>query len=183
MTRLFILIGCLAAPVASADVLGLNDYDALFAENADQVTNLDAGTVAIDLGDGILISREGDRLITLDQTAGGAVGCFVRILSQIDAFQQACDAPFTADQMALHAGFLAQVLDFYAANTAPASEIATATQRYRALVDGSLPNAATYCDGDSGITAFMQSVLAPQTQAVVDTMTATPRLPVDNPCL
>jgi len=183
MIRHLTLLGCLMGNMAAADVLGLNDYDALFNDPAIAVTTLDNGSKAIEIDGTVQVNRTETGFTTLDVSQGGAVGCFVRILSQIDAFQAACDDPIEAEFMENHRIYLDRVLQFYAANTSPVSDIATVRDRYDAFVDASTDNARQYCAGDGDVETFMRSVLSASTVATVDTMVATPRLPADNPCL
>jgi len=183
MIRTLTLLCCLSGTAATADILGLNDYDALFADPATEVTILDDGSEAIEIDGQIQISRNDDRITTLDITNTGAVGCFVQILSQIEAYQSACDDPIEAEFMENHRTYLDRILAFYAANTAPVSDVATVRQRYDAYVEATTQNARQYCAGDGQVETFMRSVLAASTAAAVDQMTSTPRLPADNPCI
>ena len=183
MMKYLCIASALAGTAAQADVLGLNDYEALFAAPDAAVAQLEDGTQVISLDDTVQISRDGDRITTLDITDGGAVGCFVRILSQIEAYQTACDSPIEVEVMENHRTYLDQVLSFYADNTFPVSDAQTVRDRYDAFVAGSAANARQYCGGDRDVETFMRNVLRPTTQAALDHMTSIPRLPADNPCL
>jgi len=182
MNRWWAGVVLMASPV-QADVLGLNDYDAMFALEGAEISQLEDGSRVLQLPQGVQVMQSDGRYTSLDTGPLGAVGCFVRILSQIAAYQQACEGPFDADQMGLLEGFLDRSLAFYAANTQPTATLEEARARFDSLVEVSMTNAAGYCSQPGDIATFMQSVLSPQTVAVVDQMLSTPRLPVDNPCL
>lgn len=183
MIRHLLLLCCLCATTAHADLLGLNDYDALFADPANEITQLESGSEAIEIDGQIQISRSENGITTLDISNAGAVGCFVKILSQIEAYQTACDDPIEAEYMENHRIYLDRILTFYAANTSPVSDMATVRQRYDAYVEATTDNARQYCAGDGNVEAFMRSVLQASTAAAVDEMVANPRLPADNPCV
>jgi len=183
MIRHLTLLCCFCTTTAQADLLGLNDYDAMFADPANEITQLSNGGEAIEIDGKTQISRAESRVTTLDISNAGAVGCFVNILSQIEAYQIACDDPIEAEYMENHRVFLDRILTFYAANTSPVSDMATVRQRYDEYVAETTSNARRYCGGDGEVEVFMRSVLEATTAAAVDEMVATPRLPADNPCI
>lgn len=181
--KTMIAFALLSAGTAQADVLGLNDYESLFAAQGAAIEQLADGSEVLSLPADVQVMRSDRGITTLDLGPSGAVGCFVRILSQIAAYQAACDDPFDAGQMARLADYRDQVLTFYAANAQPAADLTEARARFDALIAASVPNTTQYCGGDSDIRPFMDSVLSPDTADVVAAMIEVPRLPADNPCL
>lgn len=182
MRWIFGALLALATP-AAADVLGLNDYDALFAADGAEIATLADGSEVLSLPGPVQVMRSDQGITTLDGTDGGALGCFVRILSQIAAFEAACDAPFDADQRARLESYRDRALDFYAANAQPPVTPQDARARFEALVEASSEAAARYCEAGAGVRDFMDTVLSDGTAEVVARMTEVPRLPADNPCL
>lgn len=173
----------LCCGTVQADVLGLVDYDALFAANADAIEVLANGAEAIELPGGVFVSRQDGQIVTLDQSNGGAVGCFVNILAQIESYQMACDVSLDAGQAARLEIYRTQALTFYAANVSPTVTLDTARARFDTLRDRSQYASGAFCDPDGNIALFLNSFLDEATQEVLDRLTEVPRLPASNPCL
>ncbi|MEJ6396873.1 hypothetical protein [Yoonia sp. 208BN28-4] len=182
MIRFYAPAFVLCAGLAQADVLGLNDYDALFAANADAIEELANGAEAIALEGGIFVSRQDGDVVTLDQSEGGAVGCFVSILAQVDSYVATCDVTLEADKAARLERFRTSALTFYGQNTSPQATPEAVRTSYDALRDASPYNSGDFCDAEGNIAAFIPSFLGDSTDEVVDQMIAVPRLPASNPC-
>ncbi len=184
MKRLAIIAALCAGP-AFADPLDLNDYAALFADNADKVQVVSPARSILQLEDITILhdTNEARQYTGLDESGEGAVGCFVSILATIESALQACEVALPADQTAIQATYLDEALSFYAANTSPPSTRETVQDRFDALVASQVQGARPFCENLSIINNLADQIFTADSRAEIDGMMSLPRLPVSNPCL
>ncbi len=184
MKRLAIIAALCAGP-AFADPLDLNDYAALFADNADNVQVVSPARSILQLEDITILhdTNEARQYTGLDESGEAAVGCFVSILATIESAMQACEVSLPAAQAELQATYLDEVLSFYAANAVPVVDQATAQTRFDAFVASQIEGARPYCSNLDVVTNLADRLFNPDSRAEVSGMMSKPRLPVSNPCL
>lgn len=185
----------LTAVPADADGLsGLIDYEALFAQHADDVvTFLDTPGLPhreLVLDGGILLREmgpEGNRsFVGIDQS-GQAVGCLLLLMAELRALAAECPDFASAEEAGKLDANIARLSDFYANNLVPprpradmqalvAQGIIERGQRFR----GDDP---AFCASAEQHKPMVASMLSDYFIAALDEALATPRLPVTNPCL
>lgn len=184
MKRWALIAAFVAAP-AMADPLDLVDYADLFAANAADVEEVSEGRSILRLGDQTLIR---DATLPrgyagIDESGVGTVGCYVTILATIESAMQACEAVLPADQATLQAEYLAQALAFYGANTVPVAPTILVEERYNALVSSQIEGARPFCSNLDLVTSLADQIFSAEGVEEIAGMLATPRLPVEFPCL
>lgn len=184
MKRILALLALWVAPVA-ADPLELIDYEALFAENPDQVTTASDNRKVLQMGDIVLLRDQADGIsyTGIDQSGQGAVGCFVSVLASLESALQACEVTLSPEQKAISDAYRAEALAFYAENAFPRVELAEVARRYDALVASEIEMSRPFCSDLSVVTDFSDRLFVDETRAEVEGMMSIPRLPVANPCL
>ena len=187
--RLFACIAVtLTAGNASADPLGLVDYDRLFIKNANNVEVADNGDLVLQLPGNVSLLRQqvgsGGNITAVDFSKIGAVGCAASLYASIEAVAQTCEGTFSADQMARLETYRGELLDYYADNTYPAASRASVQVAYDAYVARVTPNAPGFCESFGGDRKlFYDFMTSAQMRPEFDALLSEPRLPVGNPCL
>ncbi|WP_127114736.1 hypothetical protein [Shimia sediminis] len=171
----------LLSGAAQADPLGANDYAAMFEEYADQVVTDAGGARALERDDGVTVYEtiDGDtRLYAgVDFHKGGPVGCLTSFYAETLSFVQACPdlAPTPNPE------HLARLLVFYAENAAPPADPAVLKARFDALV-AQHSDQITQCVPNSVMIDYAKVLMGEGADELFDTVLATPRLPVTQPC-
>ncbi len=184
MKKLILIATVCAGPVF-AYPLGLLDYDAIFADNADSIAEINDARSILQIGDVTLLrdTNEVQQYTGLDESGEGAVGCFVTILATIESALQACEVSLPDEQAAIQATYLNEALSFYAENAVPAASRETVQERFDALVASQIEGARPYCSNLNVVTNLADQIFTADSRAEIEGMMSLPRLPVSNPCL
>jgi hypothetical protein len=183
MLRWMILV-LLATPATGQD-RQIIDYDALFRDKAAEVvTTQEGGQDArrLALPNGVTVTDTGGGIVAMDQSEGGAVGCLYMIYVDLGDALRACPALGDAASRQRHADYMGRINAFVAANAYPPmslSDMEALTTSYQGRAD------AATCDrfDDADMAGFVENFLGPDAGQFLDKALATPRLPVNNPCL
>lgn len=173
----------LLAGAAQADVLGLTDYDAIFAAEGAVMQTLDDGSSVVALPENVQIMRSDRGITSVDAGPLGALGCFVNVLSNVAAFEVACGGLLDDADRARMDTMLDQIMPFYAANVVPPTTADIAREKFDALIVQEAATAANYCEMTDETRTFLRSVVSDNTAQMVQQMLAVPRFPASNPCL
>lgn len=184
MKHMIVAAAFCAAP-ALADPLDLIDYEAIFAQNANEVEVVSNTRSILQVGDVTLLhdTAEPQPYTGLDESGQAAVGCFVTILATIESAMQACEVDLPEDQAAIQASYTVEALSFYAANAVPAVDIETVRARFDNFVATQIEGARPYCANLDVVTNLADRLFTEDSRAEVSGMISVPRLPVSNPCL
>ncbi|MEM8537756.1 MAG: hypothetical protein AAGF56_07830 [Pseudomonadota bacterium] len=184
MIRALTLSIMLACP-AFADPLDLVDYPAIFAANPDNVETVSEDRRILRLDSVTLIHdpTEPRPYIGIDESGQGAVGCLVSVLATIESATAACEVALPDAQVTFLDEFRAMALRYYAENAQPATDIGTARSRYQTYVASQIESARPLCSNVDLMTDLADRLLSDNGAAQVGAILATPRLPVENPCL
>lgn len=170
------------------------DYARLLEENSSRViTTIDESgqvTRQIDFGDGVVVTCTKDGCVGMDMN--GAVGCAWSIYSALRAVAEVCNIP--EERMAGLVAAHRRLTTFVATNAVPPRSEAEIEGYHRREVelyrtgqgaDGPLDCAEATAPG-SDVMLMLEGVtgqLANEATSEIDTLLASPRLPVMNPCL
>lgn len=164
---------------ALADVLGLIDYDALFAAHADEITRDEGGFERLVIGE-VLLTRYPNQVVSTDLSQHGAIGCFTGLFGIADATVRMCpDLVNPAEQDQLDS-IREKLLAFYEHNVGRPVTAQQVRDGYesRALIRH--PDACS----DPDILMFIDHFARePKTIDTIDQLFDQPRLPAGNPCL
>lgn len=179
-----------ATQTASADPLGLVDYDTLFIKNVANVALSDNGDMVLQLPGNVSLLRQpaetGNRgnITAVDFSKIGAVGCAATLYASIEAVAQTCDGSFTSEQVAQLHTYRGELLDYYADNTYPIASRESVQVAYDAYVARLTPQSPEFCESFGGDRkAFFDFMTSEQMRPEFDALLSEPRLPVSNPCL
>jgi hypothetical protein len=182
----WMVLALLATPAMGQD-RQIIDYDALFRDKAAEVVTeqRDGLTIrTLNLPGNVVVQDTGtsDGIVAFDQSDGGAVGCFLMIYVQLGDALKICPALGTAEDRVRHAAYVSRVNVFVAANAYPPMTVA----ELEGLLDTyAKPTDQAICGrfDDIDMDGFIAGFLGPDMDAQLDKALATPRLPVNNPCL
>lgn len=160
------------------------DFEAVFAAHADQVERSDDGRRKLKTESGVEIRETGSGIVGLDWSEGGAVGCLMRIYTEVAAVARVCDLGLEPAAEARLQERTQRLAAFFAENTLPRMDPgdrdAALEQTLTALAaarQGQCP------DPGSEPQMFMVEMTSEDLDPVLDKALAVPRLPVANPCL
>lgn len=178
----------LAAQTATADPLGLNDYDRIFVKNMQNIELAENGDLMLKLPGNVALLRQDtgvSRNITaVDFSKSGSVGCAATLYASIEAIAKTCEHTFDASQVAMLDTYRGELLDYYAKNTYPSASRQSVQVAYDAYVARLKPKSPEFCAGFGGDReAFFNYMTSDQMRADFDALLSEPRLPVSNPCL
>ncbi|PTW57632.1 hypothetical protein C8N35_110111 [Breoghania corrubedonensis] len=166
---------------ASADPLRLIDYAALFEKYSDRIVRNADGTKSVTLPDGVEIIDTGDGYFGHDPK--GAVGCVAMLFIEIEAAGKRCPDLMDDKQATGFEANKAKLLSYYASNAFPPVPVERAAENYGAIVSTvAARKKQKACDAASldGVRTFLPGLLDVE---ALETLLATPRLPVMDPCL
>ncbi len=175
---------CLAAPGRAQGI----DYGALFALHADKVVRPSPDMQVLELPGPVIVTCRNGRCIGMDQSAHGAAGCALRVLTEIAALDRVC--PDLLDRAARDR--LAAALDtgwrFWADNTVPRQSHAAALALRDDTIDESVRQMQQICPADGSahgqdLRQLALSVTRETQAGRIARAFEMPRLPVTNPCL
>lgn len=169
----------LSTHAAQADVLGLNDYDLIFEENAADIVVGEDGTETLNLPGGVRLSRLNSQLTgAYDLSGEGALGCSVMIMSELQGYQKYCEGPMSDAAVERLDEQMDTVLDFYARNAYPPTDLGRAREAYDTMV-----KSRTGCRADPYILSMLEQFNVAEMSFEADDLDGVDRLPVNNPCL
>jgi hypothetical protein len=185
---------CLTTPAIAQDVQPYIDFDALFADKADQIKPVEGrnGVTKITLPGPVVVFRnetDGAPVYsTVDQTPQGPVACMIEVLASI-ASLETCEGALTDARKEAVANGLDKLASYTADNTYP--PVAAADREdFRAtflaeLASRQAPNARWFCstvNDDEGVALFVQDFADTVAGDGLSELLETPRLPALNPC-
>jgi hypothetical protein len=178
MRGLLAAVAVLVAGAAGAE--DWNDYGLVMQQNAENVVStLDGAggvTLTLDMGDGVTVVCDAEGCI--GQDSGGAVGCMLRIVTELRALAATCPGMADDSRRAGLEGIFDRAGAFAAANAVPPRDWAA----MRAEIDGRAPpNGCPLPGSDADV--MMQALSTPESIAQMDRALERPRLPVAAPCL
>ncbi len=168
------------------------DYEALFELHADRVVDSDRGDFQeLEMPGEVIIDRRGGAgnysYNSADLSEGGAVGCLMLIVSELEAYRRECPAIANEAQSARMENALERVVEFAAENTYPPAPLA----EYRAAFETGIVSKQSRidfsntenCAENDQISSFIGHIYGDSSEALFDDALEVPRLPVLNPCL
>lgn len=180
----WIVLALLASPAMGQDRV-IIDYEALFRDKAAEVVTSNEGGTTVEtlsLPNGVVVQRGNNGIVAMDRGDGGAVGCMFMIYVDLGGALQACPALGTPEERTRHADYMSRINAFVAANAYPTMtvpEVEGVVRSMQARADA--PTCARFEDDD--MIGFIANFLSAEIGPGLDKSLATPRLPVNNPCL
>jgi hypothetical protein len=183
-----LLLALLAAPAMGQD-RAIIDYDALFRDKAAEVVTSDEGGRTVEtlmLPGEVMVRKADDRVVGMDQSEDGAVGCFFMIYVDLGASLQSCSVLGTSEERARYKDYMSRINTFVATNAYRPMTVEEVEGLVRTVQErADAPGCDRFDDEDMKgfIGTFVENFLSAEMGAVLDMSLATPRLPVNNPCL
>lgn len=169
----------LSPTLGRADVLGLNDYDAIYEENQSSIVMDADGIERLDLPGGVVLTwQDGDLTQARDRSGDGALGCYVLIMVEFQSYLANCEVSSTPAEIAQFDRYMDGVLAFYARNASPPSDLNNARMKY-----GGLVARRTHCTADASMQPMFDGISKAFMSTPVAEFNEVDRLPVNNPCL
>lgn len=163
------------------------DYDLLFERHADEVQHPAPGEDWLELPGPVIVQRRDGMVTAIDQSAAGAAGCAVRVLTAGAGLARLCPGMLDEAQTARLQRLLLLGWRFQAANTVPAMSEAEMAEAMAMQLDAHAEWLGVCPPDDSAhgqdIAQMLRSILRAENEARVEEIFAEPRLPVTNPCL
>lgn len=176
-----VAIMALAGPAAADPWI---DYELVMEQNADRVVTetLADGTLlrTLDLDDGTRIRCTPDRCFGVNDS--GAPACLLEMIASTYVMAQACPWSFATGNPSDLARRIEALGRHIAANAVPPRDWAVEGPVYMARIRERYDRPGV-CDISAGHRFFLDHLASPAMDATIAAMTATPRLPVWNPCL
>lgn len=170
------------AAAASADPLGLVDYDAIIAANGDEARIVAGGQQLLVLPGGVELLSDADGRLISARDRAGAVGCALNALAELTAAAQSCAGAMTPGQADGMDSAVAALIPAYGAGVLPEPvPEAEVTERFNALVRA-YRQAPEICDLSTAARAVLHLVGSEAGRGWIEAAAAAPRLPVSEPC-
>jgi hypothetical protein len=183
-------IALCAGPVVAQDAAGAIDFEALYAEHADDVVELMTapGTTRwqLDLPGGIVVWADGTednrRFSAADNSGATAVGCLWETYVEVVQFRSSCPGILTEPMLIQMAENTARIGNFVADNTYPPVPRETFWTYWEPVLETDLDLDCEAVLNDASAAQMIGTLVSPRFEPLLDAILAEPRLPVGQPC-